>query len=216
MSNSVIVTFIRHAHSVHNNTSTWGINSSPLSHTGKENSHATVDDTHSILIGMDQARLLGKYFADTHFTAIHTSDLKRAFDTAQVLYGHQKDPKPSFDSSELLRERNNGRAAGSPIDDDRFPGGESIKDLAVRARNALEKLVLPHVWQAAKEGKTGIHVAVVSHGLCISELISELLNWDGKKGRSTGSEYSDIPNAGWNRVVIDIEVGSLETLWLVS
>jgi broad specificity phosphatase PhoE len=187
-----------------------------------------------------QARLLGEYFADTHFTAIHTSDLKRAFDTAQVLYGHQKDPKPSFDSSELLRERNNGRAAGSPMsldpipgltweqhaargiylanysDDDRFPGGESIKDLAVRARNALEKLVLPHVWQAAKEGKTGIHVAVVSHGLCISELISELLNWDGKKGRSTGSEYSDIPNAGWTRVVINIEVGSLETLWFVS
>lgn len=62
------------------------------------------------------------------------------------------------------------------------------------------------MWQAAKEGKTGIHVAIVSHGLCISELVSELLNWDGKKGRNTGSEYGDIPNAGWNRVVIDIEV----------
>ena len=91
-------------------------------------------------------------------------------------------------------------------DDDRFPDGESIKDLAVRARSALEKFVLPYVWQAAKEGKTGIHVANVSHGLCISELVSGLLNWDGKKGRSTGSEYSDIPNAGWNRVVIDIDV----------
>jgi broad specificity phosphatase PhoE len=101
-------------------------------------------------------------------------------------------------------------------DDDRFPDGESIKDLAVRARTALEKLVLPHVWQAAREGKTGIHVAVVSHGLCISELISELLNWDGKKGRNPGSEYSDIPNTGWHRVVIDIEVGSLEILWFVS
>ena len=101
-------------------------------------------------------------------------------------------------------------------DDDRFPEGESIKDLAERARMALEKLVLPHVWQAAKEGKTGIHIAIVSHGLCISELISELLNWDGKKGRNTGSEYSDIPNARWIRVVIDIEVWNRKTWWFVS
>ncbi|KAN0139779.1 phosphoglycerate mutase [Lactarius tabidus] len=200
MSNSVIVTFIRHAHSVHNNCTLIARPSPVDIDVGK----LWLTPLPYRLSGQE-ARLLGKYFADTHFTAIHTSDLKRAFDTAQVLYGHQKDPKPSFDSSGLLRELKVGRAAGNPIDDDRFPGGESIKDLAVRARTALEELVLPHVWQAAKEGKTGIHVAVVSHGLCISELISELLNRDGKKGRSTGSEYSDIPNAGWTRVVIDIE-----------
>jgi len=178
---------------------------------------------------MIQARVLGIYFADTHFTAIHTSDLERAFATAAILYGHQKDPRPSFDSSELLRELDYGLAEGTPLssqcytgltwqdhakmgvfpawysDSDRFPEGESIKDLAVRARVALEKLVLPHVWQAAKEGKTGIHVAIVSHGLCIGELISELLNWDGKKGRRSGSVYGQTPNAGWSRVVIDIE-----------
>ena len=121
-----------------------------------------------------QVRTFSEEFADTHFTAIHTSDLKRAFDTAKVLYDYQKDPKPSFDSSELLHELNVGRAAESPTespmslepipgltweqrvargiylarysDDDRFPEGESIKDFAVRARTALEKLVLPHVW----------------------------------------------------------------------
>ena len=83
---------------------------------------------------------------------------KRAFDTAQVLYDHQKDPKPSFESSHL-RELDYGRVGGklcldAPIpgltwaqhaargiylakysDDDRFPDGESIKDLAVRARS---------------------------------------------------------------------------------
>ena len=101
-------------------------------------------------------------------------------------------------------------------DDDRFPEGESIKDLAVRARTALDKFVFPHVRQAAKEGKTGVHIAIVSHGLCISELISELLNWDGKRGRSTDSEYSDLPNTGWTRVVVDIEVGGLEICWFVS
>jgi broad specificity phosphatase PhoE len=101
-------------------------------------------------------------------------------------------------------------------DNDRFPEGESIKDLAVRARTALDKLVFPHVWQAAKEGKTGVHLAIVGHGLCISELISELLNWDGKQGRTTGSEYGDLPNTGWTRVVVDIEVGGLEICWFVS
>jgi broad specificity phosphatase PhoE len=96
--------------------------------------------------------------------------LKRAFDTAQAVYDHQKDPKPSFESSELVRELNFGNAAGHPMavhadrsrtfqewaavgvypawysDDDRFPGGESIKDLGERSKLALEKLVLPHVW----------------------------------------------------------------------
>ncbi len=137
-----------------------------------------------------------------------------------------------IDSSELLREQNFGRATRKlcsfeadpaltfqeyaargvyPIcygDDDRFPG-ESIKDLAERARIAPTKFVLPHVWQAAKEGKTGIHVAIVSRGLCISELISELLERRAKQGRRT--DHSHLSNTSWTRVVIDIGVGSRET-----
>ncbi|KAF8272223.1 hypothetical protein EI94DRAFT_1718766 [Lactarius quietus] len=161
MSNSVIVTFIRHAEAL-----------------------LKAGEKHSPLSSL--ARALGIYFADTHFTAIHTSDLERAFATAAILYGHQKDPRPSFDSSELLRELDYGLAEGTRS------VLNSIMDLAVRARVALEKLVLPHVWQAAKEGKTGIHVAIVSHGLCI-------------EGRRSGSVYGQTPNAGWSRVVIDIE-----------
>jgi broad specificity phosphatase PhoE len=99
-------------------------------------------------------------------------------------------------------------------DDEKFPEGESIKDLAERARTALEKFVLPHVWQAAKEGKTGIHVAVVSHGLCIGELISELLKKSAKQGGET--HYRGLYNTAWTRVVVDIEVGSQETWWFVS
>ena len=134
------------------------------------------------------------------------------FDTAKVLYDHQKDPNPSFDSSELLRELDVGRAAGSPMsfgpipgltreqhaargiylaqysDGDRFPKGESIEDLAVYARTALEKLVLPYVRQAAKEGKASIHVTIISHGLCISESISELhqLGWEERRKHGLG------------------------------
>ncbi|KAI9448439.1 hypothetical protein H4582DRAFT_1900761 [Lactarius indigo] len=124
-----------------------------------------------------QTRALGESFVDTHFTAIYISDLKRAFSTAQVLYGYQKDPRPSFDSG-------------------------STQFFII----ALTKFVLPHVWQAGKEGKTdGVHVAIGSHGLCLSESISELLEMGANKGRRTGHGLS---NAGWTRVVINAEVGS--------
>ncbi|KAI9443114.1 histidine phosphatase superfamily [Lactarius indigo] len=199
MSSSVIFTFIRHGESTDNLRSVWaGWKDAPLSNHG-----------------MSQARALGEYFVDTHFTAIHASDLKRAFTTAQALYDHQKEPKPSFDSSELLREQNFGVAEGKPCtwtkgvypvlygDDEKFPEGESTNDLAERARTALAKFVLPHVWQAAKEGKTGIHVAIVSHGLCISELVSELLKRSAKQGKDT--DFRGLWNTAWTRVVVDIE-----------
>ncbi|KAH9080648.1 phosphoglycerate mutase-like protein [Lactarius deliciosus] len=211
MSNSVMITFIRHAESTDNNRSIWhGWKDAPLSYTGK-----------------DQARALGQSLADTRFTAIYTSDLQRASDTAQAIYNYQKDPKPSFDSSELFREQNFGLAAGRPIsmdvissslsweehaargvylgwysDDDRFPEGESIKDLAERARKGLENLVLPHVWRAAEEGKTGIHIAVVSHGLCITELVSELLK---KSAEEVRKPQANLVNTGWIQVAVDIE-----------
>ena len=99
-------------------------------------------------------------------------------------------------------------------DDEKFPQGESLKDLAERARTTLAKIVLPHVWQAAKEGKTGIHVAIVSHGLCISELISELLKKSAKQGGE--GDHRGLWNTAWTRVAVDIEVSSRETWWFVS
>ena len=170
---------------------------------------------------------MGEFFADTHFTAVHTSDLKRAFSTAQALYDKQGDPKPTFDSSELLREQNFGVAEGKPWsyrfsrdinleeemakgvypmlyrNDEKFPEGESIAELAQRANRANTALVLPHVWQAAKEGKTGIHIAVVSHGLCISQMISEMLKMSAKQ---VEGDYRGLLNTAWTRLVIDIEV----------
>jgi len=217
MSKSIIIsfTFIRHGESIDNVKSIWaGWKDAPLSNHG-----------------MNQARALGEFFSDTQFTAIHTSDLKRAFSTAQAVYDGQKDPKPTFDSSELPREQNFGVAEGQPWSysgsqtinleeemargvyptlhgrDEKFPEGESINDLADRAKRANTALVLPHVWQAAKEGKTGIHVAIVSHGLCISQMISELLKLSANQDKE--SDYRGLYNTAWTRVAIEIE-GSLE------
>jgi broad specificity phosphatase PhoE len=90
--------------------------------------------------------------------------------------------------------------------DEKFPGGESINELAQRANTAITALVLPHVWQAAKEGKTGVHIAVVSHGLCISQMISELLKMSTKQDEG---DYRGLQNTAWTRLVIDIEVRTL-------
>ena len=187
-----------------------------------------------------QALALGDFFqvTDTHFIAIYTSDLERASATAKAIYDGQGDSKPSFESSELLREQNFGEAEGKPktraseVDttltleelmkkgvypvlrgyEEKFPKGESAKDLNERAKTAHAKFVLPHVIQAAKEGKTDIHIAIVSHGLCISAMIYELLKMNTEQDGATRSwtDYLGLLNTAWTRVVVDIEVGSRE------
>ena len=87
--------------------------------------------------------------------------------------------------------------------DEKFPEGESTNELALRANRAITALVLPHVWQAAKVGKTGIHIAVVSHGLCIGQMISELLKMSVKQDEG---DYRGLRNTAWTRLAIDIEV----------
>jgi broad specificity phosphatase PhoE len=135
------------------------------------------------------------------------------------------------ESSKLLREQNFGVAEGKPPsynpsqsfnlkeeiakgvypaphgNDEKFPDGESINELGQRAKEAITSLVLPHVWQAAKENKTGIHVAVVSHGRCISQMITELLKMSAKHEEER--DYRGLLNTAWTRVVIDIEVCAL-------
>lgn len=93
-------------------------------------------------------------------------------------------------------------------DDEKFPDGESINDLAQRAKEAITTFVLPHVWQTAKEGKTGVHVAVVGHGLCISHMVSQLLKMGAEYDEE--QDYRGLLNTAWIRVVIESEVRVLE------
>jgi len=88
--------------------------------------------------------------------------------------------------------------------DDKYPGGESMNELRQRAHRAITTIVLPHVWQAAKEGKTGVHVAVVGHGLCIAQMISELLKMSATQAIGI-MNYHGLQNTAWTRLVIDIE-----------
>lgn len=177
--------------------------------------------------GMNQARALGESFADTHLTIIYTSPLKRAQMTATALRDAQSEPKPPFVVSPLLKEQHFGAAEGRawsirqdpnrtleehfangqyPVLYDRsqrFPAGESLDDLATRADEAVCQLVLPHALQAARNGTQDVHIALVSHGLCISEMVAALVkrNHEGTPDTS----YRGLRNTAWARVTVQFK-----------
>ncbi|KAL4251244.1 Histidine phosphatase superfamily protein [Abortiporus biennis] len=212
MAPTVTVTFVRHGESTDNLRNVWaGWKDAPLSNHG-----------------MAQAKAIGESLSNIRFTAIHASPLKRAYSTADAIHQAQPEPKPQFQSSLLLREQHWGIAEGNPwimklkpgltLDEHyaqgifpvlherwhKFPEGESLDDLAVRAKQAIDEVVLPHVWTAAKEGMRGIHIAVVSHGLCISELIPALLRKD-HSGMAPPDRYRGLRNTAWARLTVDIK-----------
>ncbi|OBZ71592.1 hypothetical protein A0H81_08444 [Grifola frondosa] len=213
---TLTVTFIRHGESTDNLQSLWaGWKDSPLSN-------------HGMNASSHLPKALGSSLSHIRFSAIHASPLKRALWTAQALHDAQSEPKPPFETSLLLREQHWGIAEGNPwimhripdltLEDhfaqglypvlhdrsQRFPEGESLNDLADRAKAAIEELVMPHVLRAAREGMKGIHIAVVSHGLCISELVPALLLKDAS-GVHPENKYRGLLNTAWTRVTVDVK-----------
>ncbi|KAI0087902.1 phosphoglycerate mutase-like protein [Irpex rosettiformis] len=218
MSNTptLTVTFVRHGESMDNLRDVWaGWKDAPLSNHG-----------------MNQARAVGNALASTHFAAIYASPLKRAYSTAEAVYEKQPEPKPTFESTLLIREQHFGIAEGNkwvwnmvpnlsleehharglfPVmegRDDKFPEGESLDDVAKRADQAIQDFVLSNVRKAAQEGKKGLHVALVSHGICISELVTALLTKD-ESGQHPGQKFRGMRNTAWTRITVDVK-GSRE------
>ncbi|KAL4069953.1 histidine phosphatase superfamily [Scleroderma yunnanense] len=176
---------------------------------------------------MNQARALGEAFANTRLTAIYASPLKRAFMTATALLDAQPDPKPPIHNSDLLKEQNFGKAEGTswlgkqdpnktleehfasgqyPVLFDpvlKFPDGESLNDLAERADQAIRELVLPHVLQAARPESEDDHIALVSHGLCISQMVAALVRRN--HGGAPHRDYRGLLNTAWTRVTVQVK-----------
>jgi len=177
--------------------------------------------------GMNQARACGASFSTTRLTHIYASPLKRAFSTAQAILDAQPEPKPLFTVSPDVREQHFGIAEGNPWSyriseadkdltreqlyerrifpillnrEDRFPEGESLSDLQARAGRAIKDIVLPYVKEGAFAGED-VHIAIVSHGLCISELVSALVRLDHFK--VNGSDWTGLLNTAWTRVTLD-------------
>ncbi|KAG5649867.1 hypothetical protein H0H81_001712 [Sphagnurus paluster] len=203
----ITVTFIRHGESEDNTKDIWaGWKDAPLSELGRQQAHALA---HSL--------------ASTPLTHIYASPLLRALATGQAVHARQAGT-PSFTVSPLLREQHFGIAEGRPwvpeiprgqtadalMQQGRFPvlpgrtakfvGGESLDDLAARADEAVRVCIVPHV----DEGETAggeVHVALASHGLCISELVAALLRLDPEARRDVS--YKGLRNTAWTRAIVE-------------
>lgn len=147
--------------------------------------------------------------------------------TAQAVQEAQPEPKPEILTFPVLREQTRGVAEGHPwltepkpglsleehyaqglypIHHERwqkFPGGESLDDLAVRAEQAVKEVVLPHVVELSKTGKANPHIAVASHGLFIAEMVPVLLKLD-PTSNETRTTWKGMKNTGWTRVAIEV------------
>jgi len=182
-----------------------------------------------------QANAAGESLSTTPFSHIITSPLLRAYTTAQAIQSAQPEStRPELVSSPLLKEQHFGIAEGNkwafqrerglsdeghwergvfPVLDGRqakFPEGESLDDLRDRAGQAIKELVVPIIRDAVKDKKEDVHVTLVSHGLCISELVATVVSLDYGR-RSKGLEvpdgqYAGLMNTAWTRATIDLVV----------
>ncbi|KAG6898770.1 hypothetical protein C0995_008422 [Termitomyces sp. Mi166 len=206
----LIVTFIRHGESEDNTKNVWsGWKDAPLTP-----------------LGTLQASALARFFhqSQIHFHHIYTSPLLRTHGTAKAI--HKLQPHdPSFTVLFSLREQHFGVAEGNAwaydvapgetresmiargvypvplLRSDKFEGGESLDDLAARAEEAAKECVLPHVG-----GEGDVHVAVASHGLCISELVRAVLRLDPEADHE--GSYTGLLNTAWTRITVEPREGN--------
>ncbi len=108
-------------------------------------------------LGIEQAESLSRIVSNKHFDIVFSSDLRRALDTAKIVFGSRYQIIPD----KRLRECNYGDFTGKPFEFDLreyiykpFPQGESLKDVERRIADFLEFL---------KKNYNGKHVAVVAH-----------------------------------------------------
>ncbi|MBL8160653.1 MAG: histidine phosphatase family protein [Anaerolineae bacterium] len=132
-------------------------------------------------LGRKQAQRLASFMRNIGISALYSSDLRRALETAQLIV-EPLDFQPILD--ERLRERNIGDWQGltpdemqnwfpdeyarlmEDPDNFRVPGGESRADVRKRMRAAFDDIIA----QAA--GET---VAIMSHTTAINALLTDLL-----------------------------------------
>ncbi|KAF8627387.1 hypothetical protein AX17_006202 [Amanita inopinata Kibby_2008] len=189
--------------------------------------YALPTDIITYVQGMNQARALARAFSDTRFTVILTSTLIRTSSTAQALQDAQTDPKPPISSSLLLREQYFGVAEGKPYGaireglsleehfakgkypsprhrNESFPNGESRADLAQRAEQVVNEILMPYVHDAVQTGSGQSHVAVVSHGLLIREIATALMRKDIATVGGASVVFRGLRNTGWIRIAVQM------------
>ena len=131
--------------------------------------------------GRQQAEQTGEKLANINFDAAYSSNLKRAIETASIIYGQQI---PVSHQKEILRERTfpgldgksgalirnipaiaKGLIAGTHISLDYVPGMETDDELAARFLKGLEQIA------QQEAGKT---ILVAAHGATIRTMLMKL------------------------------------------
>ncbi len=143
--------------------------------------------------GRTEARSLAEKLSGTPFKAIFSSDLARAWETAEIIAGALGVP---ITAERRLREINQGEWEGQLAEDIRAshdeywehrnvdaehfrpPGGESVTEVAERVQAAMN--------QIASQYPTG-EILIVSHGLALATIICR------EKGIPFGNAFSVIP-----------------------
>jgi broad specificity phosphatase PhoE len=145
-------------------------------------------------IGRAQARYVAEQLQSEQFSAIYSSDLKRAKETADIIGECLHLP---ITLEPRLREINQGEWEGQLVDaikgrytrlwHERFidpvnirpPGGETLGEVATRVCTALDSIVRLH---------TDSPVVIVSHGLSLATAICKV------RGVPIGHAYSMMPD----------------------
>lgn len=133
--------------------------------------------------GRAQAALLAKALAPVRFTAIYSSPLSRAWQTAEAIATNRE---VTIGASPELTELNQGELEGrygSALAADfpdfyaqwradpthvRIPGGETLAECSLRANAALGSILSRH--------RPGDSIAVVAHRVCISAILATTLD----------------------------------------
>lgn len=159
--------------------------------------------------GRRQARELAAHLSGRRdVSALYASPYRRAFDTARAIgrsLGFEPEPRPD------LAELDVGRAAGYrfeawveefPHEAERFrqegadyawPGGESGRDLSVRAEREMERILNLH-------GREAGTVVLVSHGGTLAWIIAHLL---GEPDGVWPHDYTRLHNCSITEAEVD-------------
>jgi len=172
-------------------------------------------------LGRHQADLVSKRLANTCFHLCFSSDMIRAWDTAQTILANNNSLELLVEPCKLLRERNAGIFEGereldraqclveAAVKDRelltwRIPGGESISDLRDRVRkflNLLLKMVL-----TLEEDRP--RVLVVTHRVWMEELHRILQEHQVEPTRMPDKPLT--PNTGVDTYIMDTVQGTVE------
>jgi len=155
--------------------------------------------------------------------------------TAEAICNAQSDPKLIPQTSILLREQKYGSGEGKRWDGrripnltmdkhyergiypplrnrlEKFPGGESLSDLARRAGEVIDHILWPYIWD---ETHNNAHIVVVSHGILLAELMTALVKRHNAQHASKiqPRDFCGMRNTAWTKVRVNARVSVLTSL----